>query len=1425
MSTTARHHAEWLSLLEISGPFLSLPVLLDAFPQGLDAVDPEHAAALRSAYEEWADNQGGLQPDPAIHTAWIRYVLSHILEIPPEFIAEGQAIPTGLRATIPEHHETITPDLIIRESGAKPKLLIQIYPATQGLEKSLPGHAWKASPATRMMELLYATEVRLGLVTNGEQWLLVQARRGESTGYISWYAALWLEERLTLRAFASLLGMYHFFGVPDEQMLPALLDASAKDQQEVTDQLGYQVRRAVEILVQAIDKADEDRGRNLLTHISASHLYEAALTVMMRLVFLLSAEERGLLLLGDPLYDQHYAISTLRAQLREMADQSGEELLERRYDAWCRLLATFRAVFGGIYHENLHLPAYGGSLFDPERFPFLEGRTKQSEPATQNSKLETSDPLAINNRTVLHLLDAVQLLQVKTPGGGPAQARRLSFRALDIEQIGNVYEGLLDHIAVRATEPILGLQGTKDREPEIPLARLEQFLGRSEQSAVSSQQSAVSSQQLPVPSLSISQSLSLSISPSLLSFLQDQTGRSPSALKNALAEGQKLIAAHQTNGEHRPLLTANWSLFTSHLRSACGNDEILYRRILPWAGLLRDDDLGYPTVILPGSVYVTTGTTRRATGTHYTPQTLTVPIVQHTLEPLVYIGPAEGWPREQWQLRTPAELLALKVCDMAMGSGAMLVQVDRYLAERLVEAWGRMAVSREPLAAGSEHHPLSTIRSPLSAGPDRVLMTPEGEVTDDAEKAIPADPEEQLRLARRLVADRCIYGVDKNPLAVEIAKLSLWLVTLDKNRPFTFLDHALKHGDSLIGADEAMFLRWSHTVLSQPQHATTMSLFDEMNRQALDEARQKRRALQAFTVQDVRDAEEKTRLLAEAEEAMRQIKVACDLLVGVQLLPDLNADQKEAVLGQAQLDYTAGREMEQDDARRALTAARQVDAFHWPFEFPEVFSNGGFSAFVGNPPFLGGLRISTMNGSAYLQYLRTAYPSSTGTADLCAFFFLQAFRNLRPQGTSGLIATNTIAQGDTRLTGLETILRQGGTIYDASTSTPWPGVAAVYVSIVHYVKGKHKGEKCLDDRRVEMISSLLDDVPTLGEPKPLLVNENKSFIGSYVLGKGFVLSPDEAQELVTKNPLNADVIFPYLNGDDLNTRPDQSPSRWVINFFDWPLQKAEGFPDCLNIIRRLVYPERQNNNRKAYRENWWHHGEKRPGLYQKIAPLKRVLVTALVSKYVSFVFQSTHIVFMNKLGVFPFDGDADFLILQSSLHTEWAWKYSSTLGNTTINYSPSDCFETFPFPLISNLQADSLSSLGSGYYNHRSQLLLSREEGLTLIYNRFHNPAETATDIVRLRELHVEMDNAIASAYGWSDLVLGHGFHETPQGLRYTLSEPARREVLTRLLHLNHQRHEEELRQGLHDSKKSAKSKKPTEKGIKNKRDGQMSLL
>jgi hypothetical protein len=706
----AKYHADLLRLIEVSGPFLSLPVLVQRFPQGMDAHDPDNAKALRQAYEEWDQDQNGDRPDPAIHRQWIDWVLRNTLDLG-DVLVEGQQIPQTLKADLAEHGETLRPDKVVMEpGGGKARLLIQTYPLRQKLSRVVEGKSWAASPDTRMMQLLHDTGVRLGLVTNGDQWMLVDAPKGETTGYASWYASLWLEEPKTLQAFRTLLSSYRFFGVPEEETLERLLAQSAEDQQEVTDQLGYQVRQAVEVLVQSIDRANRDSGGALLKGVPEDQLYEAALTVMMRLVFLFCAEERELLLLGDELYDKNYAVSTLREQLRVTANNFGEEVLERRHDAWSRLLTTFRAVHDGIQHTRIKLPAYKGELFDPDRFPFLEGR-----------KLGTSwedtpsQPIPVDNRTVLHLLEALQVLRVRMPGGGPATPRKLSFRALSILQIGHVYEGLLDHTAVKATEPVLGLSGSRDHEPEVPLSPLEALAAKGEDD--------------------------------LLAFVQEETGRS------SVSPVKRLLGS------------APDDLTLSRFRTACQGDEKLWERIKPFAGLVRCDTFDYPVVILPGSVYVTAGTERRSTGTHYTPESLTEPVVRYTLEPLVYEGPAEGKPREQWRLKSPKELLDLKICDMACGSGGFLVQVCIYLAERLLEAWE----AAEKRVEGSPR------------------ITPYGEVSTGMpeEQLIPLDRQERLTYARRLVAQRCLYGVDKNPLAVEMAKLSLWLLTLAKDKgPF-----------------------------------------------------------------------------------------------------------------------------------------------------------------------------------------------------------------------------------------------------------------------------------------------------------------------------------------------------------------------------------------------------------------------------------------------------------------------------------------------------------------------------------------------------------------------------------------------------------------------------------------------------------------
>ena len=415
--TASRHHSDWLSLVEISGPFVSLPVLLRVFSHGLEPRDPTQAKALRAAYEEWQDNPAA----PGQQRAWVLHVLTTVLGYPASQVVEGQALPAGLEAKMPEMGETLRPDFALigpagTDTSGKAQLLISSYPAEQKLDRPVIGKHWKATPATRMMELLHGADVPLGLVTNGEQWMLVYAPRGEITGYASWFGALWLDEPITLRAFHSLLGVRRFFGVADNSTLLALLKESANDQQEVTDQLGFQVREAVEVLVQSFDALDKDSNRILLEGVSPTAQYEAALTIMMRLVFLFSAEERGLLHLGKPLYDNNYAVSTLQEQLQEIADLYGEEVLERRTDAWARLLSSFRAVHGGVKHQDLLMQAYGGSLFDPDRYPFLEGRA-----AGSLWRKTTAEPLGVNNRVVLHLLNSLQRLRMKSSAGGMAE--------------------------------------------------------------------------------------------------------------------------------------------------------------------------------------------------------------------------------------------------------------------------------------------------------------------------------------------------------------------------------------------------------------------------------------------------------------------------------------------------------------------------------------------------------------------------------------------------------------------------------------------------------------------------------------------------------------------------------------------------------------------------------------------------------------------------------------------------------------------------------------------------------------------------------------------------------------------------------------------------------------------------------------------
>lgn len=1365
MSGIARHHTEWLSLIETSGPFLTLPVLVRAFPQGLPKPDAEKLGRLRAAYEEWADAQERRDKDAQVlHATWIQLVLSELLEFDAQTLRTADRLPPGLDVPLAEHHESLRPAMAIVEPAGRVKagtarLLIATWPFGQDLEAAVPDAHWTASPLERMTHLCRATGVRFGVVTNGERWTLVDAPEGQTVGYASWYAGLWFQEPITLAAFDALLGVRRFFAVAETDTLESLLDESVAYQQEVTDQLGHQVRRAVEVLVQALDRADFDRKRELLRDVPPERLYEAALTVMMRLVFLFCAEERGLLLLGDTTYDANYAVSMLRAQLREEADRVGVEVLERRQDAWARLLATFRAVYGGIEHEALRLPALGGSLFDPDRFPFLEGR------AVGTSWVDTSaSPLPIDNRTVLHLLDALQLLRMRGDGG-TSEARKLSYRALDVEQIGQVYEGLLDHVAVRVVADTLGLVGTRDKEPELSVDDLDRERRRGQDV--------------------------------LIGFLKEHTGRSVSALRNAL-EAEPDEDTEQT------------------LLIACGNDKSFLERVLPYHALIRNDVWGYPQVYRTGSFMVTGGPERRQTGTHYTPKSLTEKIVAETLEPLVYVGPAEGKGREEWQLRSPAELLDLKICDMAMGSAAFLVQVCRWLGERLVESWDEVERSGVAVSANGE-----------------VL---EKSVGHDL---LPKDREERLSLARRLIAERCIYGVDINPMAVELAKLSLWLITLAKGRPFGFLDHNLRGGDSLLGVTSIDQLENFHL---DPARGAILhrTLFDPRHliRAAVGRALDLRTRLRAVRILDIEDVRSMARLDEEAKRVLGQPELVADLLTGAAIASTgEGADAFEEQIIEVAASVMHWLSESGPDAQHLMKQARELldmdcparlkprQTFHWAVEFPEVFARerGGFDAIVGNPPFMGGQKLTGNFGTSYREHLVSWLASGArGSADLVTYFFLRAYGLLRDQGNFGLLAVNTIAEGDSRQVGLERLMKAGATVYAAYPNEAWPGKAAVVTSRVQVHKGEWKGQRSIFGRSVPFISAFLSDHEEW-TPKRLRANEGIAFQGSIVLGMGFIVTEDEAQAMTRRDSRNREVLFPYLNGEDLNSDPEQKPSRWVINFWDWPEEKAKTYREPYEIVKAKLKPERQRRKpdggyalRRPLPERWWQYAEKRPGLYHAIGrgysferhpegwdprmkPMDRVIGVTRVSKYLNAAFLTNNMVFTLDLFIFALREPCDLALLQSSVHETWTRRQAST-HETRLRYTASDCFETFPLPLG---DTEALEPLGFRYDRLRREIAIEDGLGLTKLYNSFHAGHDRDSRFEELRDLHREVDLSVARTYGWDDLDLGHGFHEVPylpenDRVRFTISEPARLEVLRRLSELNRQRYEEEVRDGLH---------------------------
>lgn len=1292
-----RFHDEWLGMMRpLDGLVVSKTALLEA------QVARPADRTLRDRFLAQLTNS-----DPAAASlASLPAFFAEILELGPERWIPGERLPEAFRLAIPDTGQLLVPSAaLVRKPDSRPVALLWELP--QGLpldaRETVTG-GWDYPPSAKLDRLLRHAGVAIGLLCNGTHLRLLYAPHGASSGSLTFPIGVMAraDGRPLLEALVMLLHATRWFGVAPEHQLPALLAASREAQGKVTKLLSDQVLEALHGLLAGFEQASGSGSAGLTAayrdpDLGPEHVYAGLLTFMLRLVFVLYAEDSGLLPTDDDFYAEHLSALAL---YEELAADAGAypEAMARRFGAYGRLIALFRAIFFGVSHGALRMPPRHGELFSPHTYPFLEGNREPSSPAPDHAAGRRRIELpAIDDETIYRVLRRLLVLGEE----------RLSYKALDVEQLGSVYENLMGYRLVELTAEAVCLKKTATWVSGEELAGVAQG--------------------------------------ARAKWLQDEAGLAKSEAERAaraLAGARKpeaVLEALLESGAARP-----------HSRTALGR-----------------------FVLQPNAE-------RRRSGSHYTPRSLTAPIVAKTLAPLLAALPRRSPRRGAPPAEGPSsqDLLALKICDPAMGSGAFLVEVVRQLGDHLVAAWRREGQGGALLPAHGPAH----------------------------------DSEDATARARRLVAQRCIYGVDRNPQAVTLAKLSLWLITLAKDKPFSFLDHALRCGDSLVGLDIEQLTGFHWEAGGKGQQ---LDLIDAELRAVLREAVEARERITALAHEDSPAAQrEKERLLDDAEDAVARLRRIGDLVLGAFFSSTKDKEREAERVRRRDLVAAwlgSGRdECPAELVELAEDFRKRIPAFHWMIELPEVFwverpdpldggKHGGkawMDGFVGNPPFLGGRRVMGAAGEEYSLWLEWLHQGSKN-ADLSAHFFRRCFSLLGSHGTMGLIATNTLGQGDTRVTGLQVLVASDGYIYDAVRSMPWPGEAAVTVSVVHLAKGgTRRGLPAnLDGIPVPSINSRLRAGQERPDPVDLVANADKSFQGSIVLGMGFVLSPEEREALVKKNKRNAERIFPYLGGEEVNSHPVQDFDRYVINFGDMSLEEAGRWPDLLAIVREKVKPERDRANRDAHRKYWWHYADKRPALYAALKSVSRCLVLSRHSKYLMFAFQDSSRVLSEATCVFPLHNGGAFAVLQSRIHEPWARLLSSTM-KSDMRYSASDCFETFPFPPEPALSA--LDPIGEELYAARAHYMALTWQGLTTTYNQLKNPdyagelapsSSPAPDepdlksapwlqpaglvaaipalasdpqlrqpetrvayLHHLRHLHEALDRAVLAAYGWADL-------------------------------------------------------------------------
>ena len=1084
-------HKEWLGLLVPVGLVVSPLALVKAQA----VVDRSRAVELQQNLEGLVctESSGGRIEEG---TAWIQdfpVFAEQILGwMPEDLVPCGQEeLPEGPEVVLPDYGETLRPTYTVQEPDSdRPLMLIQSVDPGLPLDEIDPEaerrNGWKATLQAKFERLLRETQIPIGLLCNGVELRLVYAPRGESSGHLTFPVQAMTEVpgRLILGALDMLVGADRLFNVPSDRRLPKILSDSRDYQAEVSTKLASQVLDALWELLRGFQSADAAVNGALLQELAKQepqHIYGGLITTLMRLVFLLYAEDEGLMP-DDEVYQQNYAVSGLYERLREDVGNY-PDTMDQRYGAWTWLLSLFRLVYDGGGNVPEYLPARRGQLFEPDEYPFLEGRSR-------GSHFHLGEPGSsprIPDGVIYRVLDKLLMLD----------GERLSYRALDVEQIGSVYEAIMGFevevaqglsIAVRPKDVVVNVEQILAEKPTERAKRLQE---EAECKLSSKESSALKDAKTPLELVAALDRKVSSRTPNLLPvgslFLQPgeerrRTGShyTPRKLTQPIVETTlrpvlEGLGAHPTAEQLLDLKVCDLAMGSgAFLVEACRQ---LAEKVVEAWDYYGDNHPHPPTPSsIKGEGELKTEGESQEIERWDVPDAVRQKMVEIARQFRKTTTRSEA---VLWQALRGRKLDGRKfrrqqpigsfIVDFFCPSEKLIVEVDGGIHEfqqeldqarqELLESLGlRFVRISSQLVENNLPTALNSIQEAFlkTQKENPAPFSPSGRrAGDEGENDV-----EPLLAARRLVAQRCLYGVDRNPFAVNLAKLSLWLVTLAKDRPFTFVDHALKWGDSLVGVRQAEIGSFGKT------YTEDMALYGLL-KPSIERASKYRRGIQERDARTDEEAEEKVLQLKKVNEELQDARLIGDTITASFFEGTSGKEREEkrkeyaSMVNKWREGVVVGREMEKI-SERLRDGSKPVMPFNWEIEFPEVFDreNPGFDAIVGNPPFAGKNTAINSNPDGYMDWLKEIHPESHGNSDLVAHFFRRAFNIIRQGGTLGLIATNTIAQGDTRASGLRFICNNGGMIYNATRRYKWPGLAAVVVSVIHIWKtSKRLGAK------------------------------------------------------------------------------------------------------------------------------------------------------------------------------------------------------------------------------------------------------------------------------------------------------------------------------------------------------------------------------